>query len=126
MEITKGDFSVIGNRRMDAVSIPHSIIITASHTVGNNGVAVGQTGASIDIPQLRYLLADCLGFLLSDELGGLDTVYHQAQFVWLKDGLGDIVAPFAGVILNGNVKVLMESKNVIVDGFGGCLNVLCH
>ena len=62
---------------MDAVSLPHHIIVCAPHTVGNPGVAVGETGAGIDISQLRYLLADYPGFGLGDELGGLDAIHHQ-------------------------------------------------
>ena len=58
MEIAKGDFSVIGDSGVDAVCVPHYIIVCAPHSVCDPGVAVGQTGAGIDIAQLCDLLAD--------------------------------------------------------------------
>lgn len=112
---------------MDAVSLPHYIVIGTPHTVGNQSVAVGQAGLGIDICQFGDLLADGAGFGLGDELGCLNAIHHKAQFVGVKLRLGDVVAPFAGVVFNGNAEIIVEPDNIIVNGFDGCFNaVLCE
>ena len=63
---------------------------------------------------------------MRDELGGLDAVHHKAQFVGLELRFCNVVAPPFGIIDHGNAEIIMEPNNVIVDGFGGCFNVLCQ
>ena len=46
-----------------------------------------------------------LTLLAGDELGGLDTIHHQPQFVGLELRFCDVVAPFAGVVFYRNTEV---------------------
>lgn len=50
------------------------------------------------------------------------TVEHLENLVFLCD----VIAPPFGIIHHGNTEIIMESENIVVDGFGRCFNVLCQ
>ena len=73
---------------------------------------------STEIPQyFSKLVADFPCFFLRDELGRLDAINHQPQFIRLKLRLCDVVAPFFGVVFYGNAEVYLKAENIVVDGF---------
>ena len=115
MEVTEPDFAVGGDCLMDAVGILHDAIVHAADAVGNVCLPF-QTVFRVVIGKGFEFAGDLAGFLLRDELGGLDAVHQQAQLVGLKLGLADVVAPLLGVVLYWNAEIVLKQENVVVDG----------
>ena len=69
----------------------------------------------------KYLIdcgvADFPCLFLRDELGRLDAINHQPQFIRFKLRLCDVVAPFLGIVFYWNAEIYLEAENIVVDGF---------
>ena len=112
MEVSERNLAILCDCLMDAVSVFYNAVIHTANTVGNIGLPVQGcfgflTGKGFDF------LGDLPCLFSGDELGGLNTIHQQPQFVRLKGWVQQTIPFLVFVVFQ------MQTKDIIQNGTQG-------
>jgi hypothetical protein len=113
VEVSEANLPVSFDSFMDAVCILYHAVVHAPHTVSNIGMAI-QAVHGVPACQNFDFACDFLGFLLGDELGGLNAVNHEAQFIGFKGRVQQPITFFMDIVFQLQAKLAFKYGKVSV------------
>ena len=99
---SEGHLPIAGDTVIELVALPHHALIHAADTFRNKRLPV-QLGTGIAVGLFQNLFGKAIRCLLGDELGGLNTIHNQAEFIRGVVLAFQPIAPRPAIVVDGNI-----------------------
>ena len=123
VEIPEGDLPVFGDGVLNGVHIIVDGFVHALDPAADQYVPAHEPGV-VDAALAAQLFNQFPGFLFREEAAGLDGVDEQLQFRQLEVPGGNVVTPVFSGNRDNIHPVILQSRNVGIDGFALADNIV--